>query len=344
MIRPWRRVGLAGVGLLAAMVALVGTAYGHDSRPLTVEIGEGRGDVYSVRWRVPPSVTAPNRPDVTLPSCTAVVASFGAGSGYQGRFHCPEARLGELSIQFPLFPPSLSTLVRVQWLSGETRTVLIEPGETRVSLPTRETRSGVAIQYMRLGIRHILAGYDHLLFLVCLMVIARTGKRIAVTVTGFTLAHSVTLALAALGVLSVPVAAVEAAIALSIVFLALEVARGRRDTLTYRYPIVVAGSFGLLHGFGFAAVLGETGLPQTEIPTALLFFNIGVELGQLGFVIAALVALAVCVQLIRLAVGRHRDPRQPASQVLRPLGLPLSYTVGILASFWMFERIAGFWT
>ncbi len=118
------------------------------------------------------------------------------------------------------------------------------------------------------------------------MVIAGTWRRILITITGFTIAHSITLALSALGLVRVPIPAVEAAIALSIVFLAVEIVRGDKTSLTYRYPIAVSSSFGLLHGFGFAAVLGETGLPQTEIPAALLFFNVGVELGQIAFVLA----------------------------------------------------------
>jgi hydrogenase/urease accessory protein HupE len=190
-----------------------------------------------------------------------------------------------------------------------------------------------------LGVRHILEGYDHLLFLMCLMLIARTGRRILITITGFTIAHSITLALSALGVVRVPIPAVEAAIALSIVFLAVEIVRGDPNSLTYRYPIAVSSSFGLLHGFGFAAVLGETGLPQTEIPAALLFFNLGVELGQIIFLLAVIAAY----QLVRFA-GRALANYDLSIDALRPLQTPAAYAVGILGSFWMIQRVATFWT
>jgi hypothetical protein len=126
---------------------------------------------------------------------------------------------------------------------------------------------------------------------------------------------------------------------LSIVFLAVEIVRGDKNSLAYRYPIAVSSSFGLLHGFGFAAVLGETGLPQTEIPAALLFFNLGVEVGQILFVVAVI----VLYQLIRL-VGRTLLDRDLSIDALRPLQAPAAYAVGMLASFWMIERVAGFWT
>ena len=140
-------------------------------------------------------------------------------------------------------------------------------------------------------------------------------------------------------VVRVPVPAVEAAIALSIVFLAVEIVRGDPNSLTYRYPIAVSSSFGLLHGFGFAAVLGETGLPQTEIPAALLFFNIGVELGQILFVVAVIAAY----QIVRF-IGKNALGGDLSIDALRPLQTPAAYAVGMLAAFWMIERVASFWT
>jgi hydrogenase/urease accessory protein HupE len=208
-----------------------------------------------------------------------------------------------------------------------------------VTIPETESFGAVARDYLSLGVQHILEGYDHLLFLVCLLLIAGTGRRIVITVTGFTIAHSITLVLSTLGVVRVPVPPVEAAIALSIVFLAVEIVRGNRDALTYRYPIAVASAFGLLHGFGFAAVLGETGLPQTEIPTALLFFNVGVEIGQLLF-IGAVIGV---YQLVRVT-GTAMLDRDFSLDALRPLQTPAAYAVGILASFWLVERVASFWT
>jgi hydrogenase/urease accessory protein HupE len=213
------------------------------------------------------------------------------------------------------------------------------PEQTEVIIPELESFATVARDYLRLGVRHILEGYDHLLFLACLLLIAGTGRRIFITITGFTLAHSITLALSALGVVHVPIPPVEAAIALSIVFLAVEIVRGNENSLTYRYPIAVASSFGLLHGFGFAAALAETGLPQVEIPAALLFFNLGVELGQILFVIG----VVVLFQLIRLAARALGDD-DLSVRALKPLQTPAAYAVGILACFWMIQRVATFWT
>jgi hydrogenase/urease accessory protein HupE len=198
----------------------------------------------------------------------------------------------------------------------------------------------VARQYLRLGIRHILTGYDHLLFLVCLLLIAGTGRRIFWTITGFTLAHSLTLVLSTLGWVRVPVAPVEASIALSIVFVAWEILRGDRNSLAFRHPIAISSAFGLLHGFGFASVLSETGLPQTEIPAALLFFNLGVEIGQLLFV----VGLILAYQLVRGAASAVGLSKPALTQRLSRMQKPLIYAVGALASFWMIQRIASFWT
>jgi hypothetical protein len=152
-------------------------------------------------------------------------------------------------------------------------------------------------------------------------------RRTAVTITGFTLSHSITLALASLGLLSLPRGAVESVIALSIVFLAVEIAKGPRDTLTWRHPVLVAATFGLLHGFGFAAALQETGLPQKGLVGALLAFNLGIEIGQLAFA-------AALFGLLRLVA---RAPESGRTTGMRHFG---AYAVGILASYWLFERLA----
>jgi hypothetical protein len=169
--------------------------------------------------------------------------------------------------------------------------------------------------------------------------IAGSWRRILVTITGFTVAHSMTLALAALNLVWVPIPPVEAVIALSIVFLAVEIARRRRDTLTWRYPIAISGSFGLLHGFGFASVLNEIGLPQTEIPAALLFFNVGVEIGQILFV-----ALLFLVVTGLSMFGMWQGEMKSKSRLFVPdyLIRPAAYLVGVLAVYWTIDRIAGF--
>ena len=334
---------LLGVLVFALHGGLPSKARAHESRPLYVEVTETAPLVFSVRWKVPPSVDTRNAPAISMiADCTPQtgIEHERRALATRERFVCQSDPAGTpLRIEYPAFNPSVSTLVRVTRLSGEKHSLLASPKETEIIIPDAESFGAIARDYLKLGVEHILEGYDHLLFLVCLMLIAGTGRRILITITGFTIAHSITLALSALGIVRVPIPAVEAAIALSIVFLAVEIVRGDRNSLTYRYPIAVSSSFGLLHGFGFAAVLGETGLPQTEIPAALLFFNVGVELGQILFVLGVIIAY----QLVRRA-AQGLTGRDLSIESLRPLQTPAAYAVGILASFWMVQRVATFWT
>ncbi|MGB5265607.1 MAG: HupE/UreJ family protein [Polyangiales bacterium] len=330
---------------LAATATVTSAAHAHESRPLYLEVTEKAPLLFSVRWKIPPSVDVRNAPEIRMAEgCVAATgeAAVAANRGSVRRrtYRCNVDPAGTaLQIRYPAFNPSVSALVRVSRRSGQTHSLLASPEETELIIPEVESFGAVARDYLTLGVKHILEGYDHLLFLVCLMLIAGTGRRILITITGFTIAHSITLALSALGLVRVPIPPVEAAIALSIVFLAVEIVRGDNNSLTYRYPIAVAASFGLLHGFGFAAVLGETGLPQTEIPAALLFFNLGVELGQIAFVFGVVFAY----QLIRRA-GRAIVNRELSIAGLRPLQTPTAYAVGILASFWMVQRLETFWS
>lgn len=333
-----RSVIAAGLILLVWLV-VASTASAHDSRPVVIGIAEQGEGLYAVTVTTPSSVPVFNIPSVVLPE---TCARLGDGEGVEpalvtrSLYRCREGLGGAaLAVVWPKFNPSLSTMVRVDWRSGETRSLVAPPEETSIRVPDPESAAGVSGQYFRLGVEHILLGYDHLLFLACLLLIARTARRILIVVTGFTLAHSVTLALAALGLVRVPVPPVEAVIALSIVFLATEIARGRRDTITWRHPIAVSTSFGLLHGFGFAAVLAEIGMPQTEVPLALLFFNIGVEVGQLMFI----GALALALLATQTLLGKTRlAPRQ----ALATMEKPVAYAVGSLAAFWMIERLWAF--
>lgn len=234
-------------------------------------------------------------------------------------------------IDYPLLNPSISSLLRIEFRSGETRSVILDPGEAEWRVPAPETFTGVIRDYFALGVEHIFGGIDHLLFLAGLLYIARTLRRILITVTGFTLAHSITLFLVALDVLRVSIPAVETVIALSIVMLATEIARNDRATLTWRRPVLVACGFGLVHGAGFAAALTETGLPQTEKISALLFFNLGVEAGQLLIITAVFSGLWLVALLPR--------PLLPAYDN-RPLRLVFSYALGIVSTFWFIERFA----
>jgi hydrogenase/urease accessory protein HupE len=185
-----------------------------------------------------------------------------------------------------------------------------------------------------LGIEHILEGVDHLLFVLALLILVKGTRRLIATVTAFTLAHSLTLAGATLGFVHVPGPPVEAAIALSIVFVAAEIVRSRggRAGLTERLPWVVAFTFGLLHGLGFASALNEVGLPQSAIPVALFFFNVGVEVGQLVFIASVFAVLALARQVTRLITV----PQPAWAWRVAPCA------IGGIAMFWVIQRVAAF--
>jgi len=227
-------------------------------------------------------------------------------------------------------------LVRIVGLQQETLTTVLNLDKPSyviskmVSLTTLETM----LTYIELGFEHILIGLDHLLFVACLVYISGSRKKLFFTITGFTLAHSMTLFLSANGLVTIPIEPVEAVIALSIIFLAWEIAKNKQQSLSLRYPVLVSSSFGLLHGFGFAAVLSDIGLPETEKLMALLSFNIGVELGQLAFVSA----LFILVKLASFVYQWLQD--KPLT--LPMLRLPISYLCGITATFWFIERLTVF--
>ena len=225
-------------------------------------------------------------------------------------------------------------LVRVEMLDGRTWTTIAHPSQPWVQIAASQTWLGVAGAYLRLGIEHIWSGIDHLLFILALMILVKGTRRLIATVTAFTVAHSITLAGATLGFVHVPQKPVEACIALSIVFVACEIVHARQgwQGWTERWPWIVAFTFGLLHGFGFAGALNAVGLPQTAIPVALLFFNVGVEIGQLLFIAAILSIMALGRWLIR----RTAIPQPAWAWRVAP------YSIGGVAAFWMIQRIAAF--
>jgi len=246
-------------------------------------------------------------------------------------WQCEKGLRGKtLTIRYPLAKPALPTVVRVSFLEDETYTSVLSPGENEFPFPESETKPGVAGEYLRLGIHHIWAGTDHLLFVLCLIFIAGSFGRILGTVTGFTLAHSVTLVLSATEIVQVPMPPIEALIALSVVFLAIEVCKGRRENLTWRFPFLISIAFGLLHGLGFAAALNQIGLPNQELVTGLLFFNIGVEVGQVLFVILIVVVLALVKKGSKF-FGRL--------EIERKLPRVVGYAAGCVATLWFFERV-----
>ena len=307
------------------------TVSAHDSRPLFINITETSEHTVMVSWKMPPSVDLNNVPRIELSGCDASLQRPLQRRLTGSDIYSCEKGLSEnsLIINYPLFNPSLASLVRIEFHSGEVHSIILDPGKTEWRIPAPATFAGVAGDYFMLGVEHIFGGIDHLLFLAGLIYIAGSLRRIVITVTGFTLAHSITLFLVALDVLRVSVPAVETVIALSIVMLATEIARNDRTTLTWRRPLLVACGFGLVHGAGFAAALTETGLPQTEKLSALLFFNLGVEAGQLLIIALVFTFLWTVSRLSQSLIPAHDNPR---------LRLVFSYALGIVSSFWFVER------
>ncbi len=332
--------------LCVALFALAtATAHAHESRPAYLELQQKSKDTYDLLWKIP--ARGPEKRlglYVRLPDDSTIVAqttsSFLGGAFIERSTISRSGGLAGAEIYIEGLSTTLTdVLVRIGRLDGSTQVVRLTPSVPSFVVDAAPTVMGVAKTYLVLGMQHIWKGVDHLLFVACLIMIAGTWRRILITITGFTVAHSITLALAALELVRLPVPPVEATIALSIVFLATEFARARRDTLTWRYPIAVAGSFGLLHGFGFASVLSEIGLPQTEIPAALLFFNVGVEVGQVLFVALLIGSAAV---LTALGVIERNDGIGEEGIIPLRLARPVAYLAGPLAAYWVIERVAGF--
>jgi hydrogenase/urease accessory protein HupE len=318
--------------LLCVLLALLpAAARADDNRPLSVTLEEVAPNTWEASRKLPVNLPADVLPRVAAPrGCTVSAArkwQDALGSWGSERWTCSGPLAGEtLTIAYPGSAPPLATIVRIIHADGHDETLLGQPGEKRIAIPLVASQGSPFIKFLLLGVEHIWTGIDHLLFVAGLIFVAGSVRRTAVTITGFTLSHSLTLALAALGVVTFPPGAVEAVIALSIVFLAVEIAKGPRDTLTWRRPVFVAASFGLLHGFGFAAVLGEIGLPREGLLTALLAFNLGIEIGQVVFAAAVFALLHALVR--RTALANPQRVQRIAA-----------YGVGILASYWMFNRI-----
>jgi hydrogenase/urease accessory protein HupE len=316
--------------LFAAVLAGASPAEAHDSRPLAVKIAV-TGENVSVSWKAPPSVAVENAPLVTLAAPCRPLSGAARG-GLEGRlaYACPKG-LARVDIQYPYFNPSLSTVIRLDRGAGEAQSVLLAPDQSSWTPAGEPGFWSVARTYFGLGVEHILIGIDHILFIAGLLLLAGNLPRTLLTITSFTVAHSVTLALVALGVLTISIPAVEAVIALSIVFVAAEVARGPRDTLAWRRPALVSSVFGLLHGAGFAAALGEIGLPKSETLAALGSFNLGVEAGQLLIVSAAWIVVRV---LLGLRARYFGAPTPFPAHAPKLAG----YALGIVSAFWLVER------
>jgi hydrogenase/urease accessory protein HupE len=324
------------VAVLLAMLAATAPATAHESRPAYLEIKETVAGQYTLQWRTP--VLAGVRLPVVLQVPEGVsnlkepVIMELADSRLERRWidAGPEGLAGR-RIEFPGLQYTITdAVVRVSLLDGRNWMVIARPGQPWVEIEAAPGTLALAGDFLRQGMYHILSGPDHLLFVLGLLLLVATPWMLVKTVTAFTVAHSITLAAATLGYVEPPGPPIEAAIALSIVFLALEIFKKRRgeSSFTIRHPWVVAFAFGLLHGFGFASALSHAGLPPGDVPLALLFFNIGVELGQLAFVAVVLLLIrALRAFLTRLPSG---------------VGLLPAYVIGTLGAFWLVQRLAAF--
>jgi len=254
-------------------------------------------------------------------------------------FQCPGGLTGrKIHIQ-GLSSTSTDVLVRLERLDATIQVTRLTPSAPSFVVEAAPRAIEVARTYSVLGVEHILTGIDHLLFILALLIITGGGWKLVKTVTAFTISHSVTLTLATLGYIHVPQKPVEATIALSIVFVAAEILRGQQGCvgITARAPWLVAFSFGLMHGLGFASGLSEAGLPAGHIPTALLFFSIGVETGHFLFIGVVLSLMAFGRQaLFRLGPSSAHPRASSISRLLPP------YAIGTVAMFWVIQRIAAF--
>ena len=328
--------------LLLGGLCLTGETFADEIRPGYLELRETSHNVFSVLWKVPAKGDKKLSLKTQLPAgCknkTPVNGQFFNGAYIQRWIVDCEEGLIERSISIEgLESTNTDVLLRMEFMDGASQSVLLTPSKRSFYIPAEASSLQIIRTYTGLGVEHILLGIDHLLFVFALLLIVKDLRRLVWTVTAFTIAHSITLAGATLGYLYAPQQPVEAIIALSIVFLAVEIIHGQQGQprLTHRAPWIVAFSFGLLHGFGFAGALSEVGLPQNAIPLALLFFNLGVEIGQLLFV-ATVVILAKLISgyLSRMEVSKFDYPAWGQRAV--------AYVIGPVAFYWVIERTAAF--
>lgn len=314
-------------------------------RPGYLELRQTTPDTYSLLFKVPARgedlrlaiyLKLPEGTQDVVPAR----ASFNQGAYIERRTVRRDGGFLGYPIQIEgLSATSTDVLVRIESLAGAIQTERLAPTNTTFVVQAAPGAGEVAATYLALGVEHILFGFDHLLFVLALVILVRGWRRVIVTVTAFTIAHSITLAAATLGFVNVPEPPVEATIALSIMLVAVEILNARRGQsgLTARLPWLVAFCFGLLHGFGFAGALAEVGLPQHAVPVALLFFNVGVELGQLVFV-AAVLSL---IWLLRYVASKMLQP-DLIPRAFDRLDIAAAYGIGTIAAYWAIERTTAF--
>ena len=322
--------------MLVLCAGFFGSAVAHELQPGSLEVRQLTTERYEVIWRAPIYFKKPHPAKLQLPEHWQTVGEPTIKQLSDSALHrrvvsVPNGTIDGDTIRFIGLEATITDVfVRFIWLDGTNTTAIARPGHPFVEIIAERSAWQVAGDYTVLGVDHILSGFDHLTFVLALLLIVSGARRLLITVTSFTLAHSITLAAATLGVMSVPGPPVEATIALSILFLASELVKVNqgRPSLTAQFPWIVAFVFGLLHGFGFAGALSDVGLPQNEVPLALLMFNVGVELGQLMFIAATLVLM---MALRKLRFEWPAWTRQ----------LP-AYSIGGIAAFWLIERVTAF--
>ena len=328
-MRLWRVLAVVVLAWIAAMSA----ARAHEARPAYLELKERAPGQYDVLWRTP--VLAGMRLPVMLKLPDGVknlveprVDELSDSLLERRSIDAGPGGLAAKRIAFPGLQLTITdVLVRVERLDGSVSTEIVHPQRAWFELaPPRSTLQSAGVFIVQ-GIEHILLGVDHLLFVLGLLALVGSPWMLVKTITAFTVAHSITLAIATFGIATIPAEPLNASIALSILFLAPEIVRARSGgtSFTIRHPWVVAFAFGLLHGFGFASGLAALGLPQAEIPLALLMFNVGVEIGQLAFV-ALVLLMARAFEVLQV--------RWPARLALLP-----AYVVGSLGAFWTIQRV-----
>jgi len=312
--------------LLASLAFLANTAIAHEVQSAYLQLTQESDTSFQLLFKVPAAGDLRPGLRLVLPeSCDTT----GITPTERATIACSKGLEGESIAIDGLSQQQIDVLVRIRWVDGNVQVARLTPSRSHMVIEPSPDTLEIARAYALLGVEHILGGIDHLLFVLALLLLVRGWRRLVLTITAFTIAHSITLAAATLGLVRVSQQAVEAVIALSIVFVASElvnVYRGRPG-LVWKRPWSIAFVFGLLHGFGFASALNEIGLPQQATPLALLLFNIGVEAGQLMFVTAAMLVLWISRQA-QIAWPRRLEP------------LP-AYGIGVIAAYWTIERTVG---
>jgi hydrogenase/urease accessory protein HupE len=325
--------------LLAALLlsGLLAGAEAHEVRPGYLAVRQTDAESFDVLWKVPAKGDLRLGMYARLPdNCTdsAPRSRHFSGGAATERWSvtCDGGLTGRTITIDGLEATMTDVLVRIERADGTTQVARLSPADPSFVVEATPSAMKVAGTYLGLGVEHILLGIDHLLFVLALLILVEGRRRLVGTITAFTVAHSLTLGAATLGFVNVPQTPVEAIIALSIVFVASEIVHARmgRPGLTQRWPWIVAFIFGLLHGFGFAGALTEIGLPQQAVPLALLFFNVGVEAGQLLFIAA--------VGVVIFVARRVALPQPPWAWRVP------AYGIGAVAAFWAIERVVGFWS